>query len=355
MANDDKTEQPTEKRKREAREEGNVFQSKDIVTVAILLAGVMILRLRITDIQQTIKSFLYEVLNLMKSSPKNMISRHLMVSFTMDAALCALPIGLVIAFIQIVAGGVQTRFNFAKKALKPKADRMNPLKGLKRIISLKGIVEALKNIAKTIVLFAIVYIILKDKIVLIAKMVDQSIPQSNDQLFVLMFNLVLYICMAFSVIAAADFMFQRHQYKKSLMMTKQEVKDEYKNTEGNPEIKGRIKKKQREIAQRRMIQQVPSADVIIRNPTHVAVAIKYDPELAAAPVVLAKGVDSLALRIVAVGEQNKVPWIENKTLARALYSACELNDQIPAEYYGAVAELLVYIYRQQNREDIFNS
>jgi flagellar biosynthetic protein FlhB len=353
MANDDKTEQPTEKRKREAREEGNVFHSKDIVTVAVLLAGTMILRLRIEDIQTTIKSMFFEVLNLMKGNTQNMLSRHLMVSFALDAAVCALPIGLAAAFIEIVAGGAQTRFNFAKKALKPKAKRMNPLNGLKRMFSLKGVVEALKNIAKTVVLVVFVYLILKDDIVAIAKMIDEPVSQANSQLFSMMFNLVLRICLAFSVIAAFDFMFQKHQYKKSLMMTKQEVKDEYKNTEGNPEIKGRIKKKQREIAQRRMIQQVPSADVIIRNPTHVAVAIKYDPERAEAPVVLAKGVDSVALRIIEVGEENGVPWIENKPLARALYGACELNDQIPSEYYGAVAELLVYIYKQQNREDIF--
>ena len=167
------------------------------------------------------------------------------------------------------------------------------------------------------------------------------------------FQLILKVCMVFIIVAFFDFLYQRWEYEKNLKMTKQEVKDEYKQTEGNPEIKGRIRRIQRQMALSRMIQKVPEADVIVRNPTHFAVALKYDPKRHGAPVVLAKGQDELALRIVKAGAENGVFMIENKPLARALYASCRLDQEIPAEFYGAVAEILIYIYRASHREDMF--
>ena len=168
----------------------------------------------------------------------------------------------------------------------------------------------------------------------------------------LVFELVLKVALAFAVVAFFDYLYQRWDYENNLKMTKQEVKDEYKMTEGNPEIKGRIRKLQRQMALSRMMQKVPDADVIIRNPTHFAVALKYDPDRHGAPMVLAKGQDELALRIVRVGEENGVFIMENRPLARALYDSCEVDREIPPEFYGAVAEILVYIYRESHREDM---
>ena len=162
------------------------------------------------------------------------------------------------------------------------------------------------------------------------------------------FDLVVKVSMAFGIVAFFDFLYQRWEYERDLKMTKQEVKDEFKQTEGNPEIKGRIRRIQRQMALSRMMQKVPQADVIIRNPTHVAIALKYDPDHDNAPVVLAKGLDELALRIVKVGEENNVYTIENKPLARAMYNSCELDRPIPSEFYTAVAEILVYLYKQDN-------
>ncbi|MCC6094879.1 MAG: flagellar biosynthesis protein FlhB [Eubacterium sp.] len=354
MANDDKTEKPTAKRLREAREEGNVFQSRDIVTVLVLLAGTILLRARISSIRQVIRQFLLDVLQLIQGDPAKAISGHLAVSFIRAAAVTALPVALVIAVIEIVGGGVQTRFNFSKKALQPKFSRMNPLNGFKRLFSLRGVMELLKNLAKVVILVLFVFVTLKSDVYTIAQMIDVSVPGSEILMFRMLFGLLFRIILAFAAIAAVDWAFQKWQHSRDLMMTKQEVKDEFKQEEGNPEIKGRIKKKQREIAQRRMMQQVPQADVVVRNPTHVAVALKYDPERSAAPIVLAKGLDAVALRIIRVAEQNHIPWVENKELARGLYASCELNMEIPAEYYSAVAELLVYIYKQENRADIFD-
>lgn len=221
------------------------------------------------------------------------------------------------------------------------------------MFSLKNVVEVLKNLLKIVLLLALLWNILKKDIVAIARMIDMSPMNSAVHMLEISFNLVLKVCMAFAVVAFFDFLYQRWEYEKNLKMTKQEVKDEFKQTEGNPEIKGRIRKIQRQMATSRMMQKVPEADVIIRNPTHVAVALKYDPDHHGAPVVLAKGQDELALRIVKVGEQNGVFITENRPLARALYASCQIDEEIPAEYYGAVAEILVYIYKAGHREEMF--
>ncbi len=187
----------------------------------------------------------------------------------------------------------------------------------------------------------------------ISRMFDMPILLSTSRMLQMVFDLVKRVCLAFAIVAFFDYLYQRWDYENNLKMTKQEVKDEYKNTEGNPEIKGRIRSVQRQMALSRMMQKVPQADVIVRNPTHFAVALRYDPERDNAPIVLAKGQDSLALRIVKVGEEHGVFVIENRPLARALYASCELDREIPAEFYGAVAEILVYIYKASNRQDMF--
>ena len=199
---------------------------------------------------------------------------------------------------------------------------------------------------------ALLVSLLRTDLIEVSQMLDMQAYTSAVRMLQLVFELVVKVCIAFTVVAFFDYLYQRWDYENNLKMTKQEVKDEYKNTEGNPEIKGRIRRLQRQMAMSRMMQKVPEADVIVRNPTHFAVALKYDPEKNGAPVVLAKGQDELALRIVRVGEESGVYVIENRPLARALYASCELDREIPAEFYGAVAEILVYIYRESHREDM---
>ena len=212
--------------------------------------------------------------------------------------------------------------------------------------------EVFKSLIKIGLLLILLYNILRADLAELGRMLGLPVMNSAVRTLNMGFDLVMKVCLAFTVVAFFDFLFQRWQHEKDMKMTKQEVKDEYKQTEGNPEIKGRIRRIQRQMAMSRMMQKVPEADVIIRNPTHFAVAIKYDPEKHAAPMVLAKGQDELALRIIRTGEQHGVYVIENRPLARALYASCELDREIPAEFYGAVAEVLVYIYRVSNREDM---
>ena len=199
----------------------------------------------------------------------------------------------------------------------------------------------------------LLYSTLQGDLASVVKMIDMQSDASASYMFDMIFQLVRNVSLAFAVIGFFDFMYQRWSYEKDLKMTKQEVKEEFKQMEGNPEIKGRIKSIQRQMAMSRMMQKVPESDVIIRNPTHFAIALKYDPEKNGAPVVLAKGQDALALRIVKVGEENGVFITENRPLARALYDTCEIGREIPVEFYGAIAEILVYIYKASHREEMF--
>jgi len=224
-------------------------------------------------------------------------------------------------------------------------------------------VELIKNLIKISILLALLYNIIMNDLVPVSRTINMDLLNSSVYMLNMIFSLVIKVCMAFTVVAFFDYLYQRWDYEKNLKMTKQEVKDEYKQTEGNPEIKGRIRRLQREMAMSRMMQKVPQADVIVRNPTHFAVALKYIQCLEQEVSLITqgnlqktftvKGQDELALRIIKVGEENSVFIIENRPLARALYASCKLDQEIPAEFYGAVAEILVYIYKASHREDMF--
>lgn len=347
----EKTEQPTSKRRKDARKEGNIFQSKDIVTV-VMLAGIFILmRFMMSYIYTNLRTYLEWIIGGITA--EGFFSYQLF-GITLRVMLqCVLPLLLGAMLFGILSHGVQTRFNVSFTPLKPKFSKLNPLKGIKNMFSLKRIVELIKNLLKIILLLVLLYNILMDDASQVARMVDMPPINSAAFMMSMVFNLVMKVCLAFAVVAFFDFLYQRWEYERDLKMTKQEVKDEFKQTEGNPEIKGRIRSLQRQMAMSRMIQKVPQADVIIRNPTHYAIALKYDPHVNGAPVVLAKGQDELALRIIKVGEESGVFITENRPLARALYESCELDREIPSEFYGAVAEILVYIYKAGHREDMF--
>ncbi len=347
----EKTEQPTSKRRKDARKEGNVFQSKDIVTVVMLAGIFLMMRLMMPYIYTNLRNYMKWIIEGINVD--SFLSFQLFSTTVRVMLQSVLPLLLAAMMLGILSHGVQTRFNISFYPLKPKFGKLNPLKGIKNMFSLKRVIELLKNLLKIILLLVLLYNILKDDVVEIARMVDMSPINSAAFMMSMVFSLVMKVCLAFAVVAFFDFLYQRWEYERDLKMTKQEVKDEFKQTEGNPEIKGRIRSLQRQMAMSRMIQKVPQADVIIRNPTHYAIALKYDPHVNGAPMVLAKGQDELALRIIRVGEENGVFITENRPLARALYESCELDREIPAEFYGAVAEILVYIYKASHREDMF--
>ena len=262
----------------------------------------------------------------------------------------ALPILLIGCALAVLATGIQTRFLFASKAFKPKFSNMNPLNGIKNMFSMKNLVEILKGIVKIILLGVILYHMLKGEFFRLINTMYMDLSLSTVYVLKKIMSMVLQVCMYFAAVAALDYFYQWWSYEKKIKMSKDEIKEEYKQLEGNPEIKGRIKDVQRQRARSRMMQAVPQADVIIRNPTHYAVALKYDPNRDNAPHLIAKGQDELALRIVRVGEEHEVVVIENKPLARGIYASTPLGAEIPGEYYGVVAEILVQVYKLKNRK-----
>ena len=267
---------------------------------------------------------------------------------TKMGVVVAMTVGLFAAGIivcSVAATFFQTGMLVALESLKPSFDKINPIQGFKRLFSIKGVVDTLKGILKIILLLWLVYSNLMDLIAEGHKYLATDITQAISHMYDCILTLIFQIIIAFSALAAADYLYQRWDFERNLRMSKQEIKEEYKQTEGDPQVKGKIKERQQQMARMRMMQQVPQADVVIKNPTHYAVALRYKPEKDNAPVVLAMGQDELALRIIKVAEENKVAVIENIPLARALYANAELGREIPPEFYGAVAEVLVYIFR----------
>ena len=348
----EKTEQPTGKRLRDARKEGNIFQSRDAVTVVMLFGVFYMIKLMLPLIYKTARECIIHFFSLVGTETPIKASPNIYVFMVISVLKCSLPILLISMFLGIISHGVQTRFNISFQIIKPKFSKLNPINGIKRMFGLKKLVDLAKNLIKIALLTALLYNLLKADLVSVARMIDMGIFVSTGRMLEMVFDLVVKVSIAFTVVAFFDYLYQRWDHAQNMKMTKQEVKEEFKNTEGNPEIKGRIRRIQRQMAMSRMMQKVPEADVIIRNPTHFAVALKYDPDKSGAPVVLAKGQDQVALRIVHIGEENGVFIMENKPLARALYASCEIDQEIPAEFYGAVAEILVYIYRASHREDM---
>lgn len=349
----EKTEQPTGKRRKDAKKEGNLFQSKDVVTVVMLFGVFYMLKLLLPMIYKTARDVMVHFFQAVGETDPFSQSPHIFVYMVIQLLKCSTPLLLTSLFLGIVSHGVQTKFNVTFKPLQFKLSKLNPINGIKRMFGLKKLVDLAKNLIKISLLIALLYSLLKNDLDQTALMFDMSVMVSATYMLQLVFDLVKRVSLAFAVVAFFDYLYQRWDYENNLKMTKQEVKDEYKMTEGNPEIKGKIRSIQRQMALSRMMKNVPQADVIIRNPTHFAVALKYDPEKNGAPMVLAKGQDHLALRIIRVGEENGVFIIENRPLARALYASCEVDREIPPEFYGAVAEILVYIYRVSHREDMF--
>jgi len=345
LADSSKTEKATPKKRRDERKKGNVFMSKDAVAVATLFGSVVMVRVMFPSIVSSIAGFLRLCMALARESLEEALPEGLMGESVMLFAKTAGPLLLVTILLAVIATFAQTKMLVTFEQIKPKFNRISPLQGFKRLFSLRSLVEALKNLLKIGILLYLIYSCLQDLINISARYLYADVMASCEHLLQAAFSMLLKVGLAFLVLAAMDFMYQWWDYERQLKMTKQEIKEEYKQTEGDPQIKGKIKQLQRQMSQSRMMQQVPGADVVVRNPTHYAVALRYHPGEDDAPVVLAKGEDYLALRIVEVAEANDITIIENVPLARALYAQAELNRQIPPALYEAVADVMIYLYK----------
>lgn len=321
--------------------------SRDVTAVASLIAAYALMQILAPVIVEKTENFMrycMEEMALANLSFQGMLESIRMQLITAIAVTVGL-FGAGVLLVSIVTTMAQTKMLVTAEPLKPKLNRLDPIKGFKRLFSLKGLIETVKSLIKITVLLYLVYSNLRDIVTVTHKYLYTDLAACADHMFDSILAMIFDIIIAFTAISAADYFYQKWEYERGIKMSKQEIKEEYKMLEGDPKIKGKIKEKQRQMAMSRMMQQVPKADVVIKNPTHYAVALRYRPEMDNAPVVLALGQDEVALRIIAIAESNQVAVIENVPLARALYANAELNREIPPEFYGAVAEVLVYIFR----------
>ncbi|MCI9670339.1 MAG: flagellar biosynthesis protein FlhB [Lawsonibacter sp.] len=348
MAGDSKTEKATPKKRRDERKKGNVLMSKDAVAVATLIGSLFMIQMMGGVILQQVKDLLHLCFYYMANGSSGMLSGLIGELFKTAALSFVVMAGPFLAVTALLAVGVtffQTKMLVAGESIKPKFNRISPLQGFKRLFSLRSIIEAVKGILKITILLFLIYNYFSNVAISFSRFLNMSLWQSCSILFQDIVTLVLQIAVAFTALAFFDYLYQWWDYERQLKMSKQEIKEEYKQTEGDPQVKGKIKQIQRQRAQQRMMQQVPGADVVIRNPTHFAVALRYHEQEDNAPVVVAKGVDELALRIVKVAEESGVSVVENVPLARALYASTKLDREIPPDLYGPVAEVLVYVLK----------
>lgn len=348
----EKTEDATPKKLEDARKEGQVAKSQDL-SVAVLLI-IMFAGLKFFG------GFMYDQFVEVFHTYANSISEYAM-DFGKLRVMNLLAYGggrvlmiagpiMLMALIAVIAVNVaQVKWKPTTKPMRPKLSKINPISGFKRMFSKDKLFELAKSVLKLVVLFYVVYDSLKDEWGLVVNIYQLELVPAIILIVSTVINVGFKISIVFMIIAAADYYYQKRKFKNDMKMTKQEVKDEYKNTEGNPQIKSRIRSKMQEVSRRRMMQSVPEADVVITNPTHLAVAIKYDKSLGDAPVVLAKGADYLAAKIKDMARENRVEIVENKPLARMLYYNVEIGDQIPPELYQMVAEILAYVYNLKGK------
>lgn len=344
MADDSKTEKATPKKRRDERKKGNVLMSRDVVAVATLFASVTMIKVWFPTMVVSIREFIEDTLILARDV-KSAVPHWIFLRAIELVAKATGPLLAAAVLSAVAATFAQTKLLVTTEPLKPKLDRISPLQGFKRLFSLRSVVEAVKGILKIIILLYFVYSCLKDTLSVSPRYLSADVMGVCQHLLKSMFSMLMKVGVAFLALAAVDFLYQWWDYERKLRMSKQEIKEEYKQTEGDPQIKSKIKEVQRKMAQSRMMQQVPQSDVVVRNPTHFAVALRYHIGEDNAPVVLAKGQDGLALRIVRVAEENNVTVIENVPLARALYAETEINSQIPPSLYDSVAEIMVYLYK----------
>ncbi len=346
----EKTEPATSKKLEDVRKEGQVAKSKEIITAVSLMSLFIIIKLYVSTIgTKLIDAFkeIYELFGIMTEGsgtglPMNLAAGIIRETFVIIINIVA-PILIIAVVIAVLGNMLQQKWMVTSKPLQPKFSKLSPLNGFKRMFSVKQLVELFKSIAMMIVIGVMVYTTVKKEMNLLLTFYDITLYTALSTIGNIVVDLGIKISAVFLVIGFVDLLYQRHKFKTDNMMTKQEVKDEFKNAEGDPQVKGQIRRKMQEISRRRMMQQLPEADVVITNPTHFAVALKYEPDQGRAPVVIAKGADYLAFQIREKAKEYNIEIVENKPLARIIYHNIDIGMEIPPELYQAVAEILAMV------------
>ena len=346
----EKTEKATPKKKQDSRKKGQVAKSQDVNTAVVLLSvflfmmffGKTMTERLIGVLRHSLQNYMF-----MDLTEKNI--EYITIEILGELVLFLGPVMMVALIAGVAANYAQVGFMYSPEAIQMKLEKINPISGFKRIFSMRAIVEMLKSILKISFIGVIAFSVLWSRMDEVLILADKSVGAALGTIAGLTLQMGLFASGALLFLSLLDYLYQKYDFEKSIRMSKQDLKDEYKNIEGDPLIKSKIKQKQREMAMRRMMQEVPKADVVITNPTHYAIALKYDDQKADAPVVVAKGVDFVAQKIKLIAKENEISTVENRSLARALYSQAEIGDVIPEEFFKAVAEILAYVYQTNNK------
>ena len=345
-----KTEEPTRKRIQEAEDKGQLAQSKELGSFMLIAAFTAMLITVAPRLFFESKQMIRIFIERPDSFPmdEGNLKQMLLDLIVGSAGILLIPIGVFTA-VALAVGFSQNKFVFSVTPMTPELEKISPLKGLKRLFSLRSVAEFLKGIVKIIVVASVVAYVIVPHVPHVKQLVDTDIMNSLHFTWQVTKDMLIGICIALFFISLLDFFYQKFEYIKGLRMSKQEIKDEYKQQEGDPVIKSRIRAIRMERARQRMMQNVPKADVVITNPTHYAIALKYESAKMKAPIVVAKGLDNIALKIRQVAEENDIPIVENPPLARTLYDTTQLDKEIPFEYYKAVAEVIGYVFRLKGK------
>ncbi|MBQ7562941.1 MAG: flagellar biosynthesis protein FlhB [Lachnospiraceae bacterium] len=351
----EKTEEATQKKKDDTRKEGQVAKSRELNTAISLLAGFLTLRIysgtlgfHFIETFSSVYSQMSDYSTFVEGEIPKLTYRRLFISSLLNVLLYVLPFLLVAFVVAFVLDLIQVKWKPTTKPLKPKFSKMNPISGFKKIFSKDKLFELLKSALKLAIIGGMAYATLKDQLAAIFLLYDVTIAEAISTFGTIVIDLGIKISVLYMILGFGDYAYQKHKFREDIKMTKQEVKDEFKNAEGDPQIKGKQKQRMMEASRRRMMQAIPQADVVITNPTHFAVALKYDPEEFPAPYVIAKGEDFLARRLKEEAQAYNIDIVENKPLARMLYYNVELGAMIPAELYQAVADILAVIYNRKS-------
>jgi flagellar biosynthetic protein FlhB len=349
----EKSEDPSGKRLSDARNKGQVARSRELNNSAMTMIGVLTLWVLLDHFGERFWKISVNNMQLTRSDiyDTSAMIRHF-IDAIVDAAIMLAPFFAVMIVVAIVSSVALSGFVFSTQAMQPKLSKLNPISGMKRMVSLKSLVELGKSLLKFFLVggatVGLLYMTMGQYLALVTMELE---PAMEEMAWMLGWS-VFVLSATLIIVALVDVPYQMWSHKQQLMMTKQEVKDEHKQSEGDPKVKGQIRRRQQEMAMRRMMEAVPNADVIVTNPTHFAVALKYDQLRMRAPQVVAKGVDRIALNIRKVGEENRVPVLEIPMLARALYYNAEIGEYIPQGLYLAVAKLLAYVFQLRTARDI---
>ena len=346
----DKTEEPTPKKKKDARKQGNIAKSAEVNKAMTFIAILVVIYMMSGSIISELQGFIVNILSgdfgmTMNDNTIKILMFKVMMSFMK----IVLPISLIIMVFGILGSLIQTGLFFSMESLKPKFSKLNPLTGLKNMFSMKAIVNLIKSMVVICIMIYLGYSFMSKNFEGIIKSGDIYLPYMFNIVLDLIKSILTSITLAVAVVAALDYGYEKFSHKKGLKMTKQEVKEEYKQMEGDPHIKGKIKQKQRQMANQRMMQAVPSSTVIVTNPTHISIAIRYEQGKDTTPIVVAKGADEVAFRIREIAKSHDIPIIENVPLARLIYKEVDIDQEIPEEMYKAVAEVLVAVYKIKNK------